>query len=113
MDKLDELIEERDEIRRKEREIARLIKLERSRAAAERKRSAKTGRKADITMDELKELKHQNTRLRQINAALLKESGLTYKQLAERLECSPSRAREIVEKQIAIMRGSLRMCGEQ
>jgi len=104
MSDIDKLTAERERVRETEKELTAQIKSERTRLSAKRKQSKATNAVAGVTVDEWKKLKSENTRLRGIVAVLLKDTGTTYKQLGEKLYCSPTRAREIVERALRQLR---------
>lgn len=101
---LDTLLASREEARNKERELTQLIKTERARLAAEKKQANPHKTTAGVTVEEWKNLKSENSRLRGMIAVLLKDTGLTYKQLGEKLYCSPGRAQQIVDRALRQLR---------
>lgn len=104
MSDIDELISERKKVREAEKELTAQIKAERARLSAERKQSKRTSAVAGAAVDEWKKLKSENARLRGMIAVLLKDTGLTYKHIGEKLYCSPGRARQIVERLLRQLR---------
>ena len=104
MSDLDVLIASREEARNKERELTQRIKAERARLTAKKKKDRQTKTTAGVTVEEWKCLKSENARLRGMVAVLLKDTGLTYKELGEKLFSSPGRARQIVERALRQLR---------
>jgi DNA-directed RNA polymerase sigma subunit (sigma70/sigma32) len=104
MSDIEYLIAEREKVRENEKKLTAQIKDERARLSVERKKAKATDAIAGVTLAEWRMLKSENARLRGMIAALLKDTGLTYKQLGEKLYCSPGRAREIVERALRQLR---------
>jgi ribosomal protein L32E len=104
---LEELISERDRIRKKEKDLTDSIKSERQRLAAEREKSKRSSAMANVTATEWRKLKSENAKLRGLVAVLLKDSGVTYKMVGDKLNCGPSRAKEIVVRAVGNLTDTL------
>ncbi len=95
---LDDWLDEREKVRSRERQLTQKIKAERLRLTRIKHQVAKEEAASGAESDSYKALVVEYGRLRRLCAALLKDEGITYKALGEKLGCSGSRAREIVER---------------
>jgi small-conductance mechanosensitive channel len=96
MNELDDLIAQREKIREQEKELTASIKQERARLAEQKK--------ADSDTEKLKKLREEHAVLAALCAALLKDKGVTYKVIGEKLNCSPGHAAAVVKKAFRILR---------
>lgn len=87
------LIEEREKIRKKEKELTAAI-IEERRRAAEKKPIKTKG----VSYDDYDRLRKENADIRGLIAFLKKADRDTYEGVAKMLGVSPSRAKDIVER---------------
>lgn len=98
LDELERLIEQRQELREKEKKLTQKIKKIRSELA-----------KAKVSPPEgggsmFQALATENRKLRGMLVLYEKAQNDTYKHIAERLDVTPTRARQIVERQLRELR---------
>lgn len=96
MTTLDDLIEQRQTIRRQEKELTEQIKQERERIAKEKKENNQITH-TGVSLERYRKLEKEKKRIAGLFGLLAKAEDKTYSEIGKMLNVTPSRARQLVE----------------
>ena len=96
MSKLDELIKEREAVKKEDRRLTEEIKSERSRERWAMKQASESYDEVKKYKEKSTKLSKENVELRRLVALLMRDGSRTYKAIAETIGVSPERVTQYI-----------------